>query len=547
MRLPRPLVSIAAGVLAIVPAIALASQPLAAQDPLHASIGNATGDLYGAGLAHGGDVDADGLPDLLVGAPGGLGGGYLRVLSAVDGAQIHRIPASNGAQHFGASFAALGDADGDGFGDFAVGAPGGVPGDGMLQIISGQFGLPMVHFTFLAGGGDTWPAAGASMASLGDLDADGQTEFAVGAPSLGDDAPGTVTIMRFQPPDFFYGTIHGVAKGDRFGSDVDSVGDVDGDDVPDFVVGSGAGGYARVHSGATLALLRHFTGPGSDYGRSVAGVGDLDLDGTPDIAVASPGLNLVDIFSGATGNLLRRFDALSGGFGSTIESMGDLDGDGVPDLAVGAPDDTGLGVSDAGSVVILSGATGAQLFKFVGNIAGAHAGGALAALPDADADGERELAIGATGEGALPVPAAGRAAVYSSVLAGLILPYGFGCPDSFLITPALELIGEPSAGGQVTLSITRGFPGSTAFLFLGTGQGLLPLANGCILWVDPTIPPLVQLPLGGVFPGSGAAMLMGSLPADTPPGVVLTFQAFEPVLDTPGDYASTAAVMLTTH
>jgi hypothetical protein len=516
--------------------------PAAGQTPLHASTGSADGDLHGAALADAGDVDGDGTTDLIIGAPAG---NYARVVSGLDGSQIHRVLGPAGPDLFGTSVIGVGDVNDDGHADFVVGAPGSVPGDGSVILYSGLEGGLLLDLTVLPGV-DPWPAGGTALATVGDLDADGTTEFLAGAPDLGGVGTGNVFILRYDVVDVVHGTLGGVSAGDQFGFDVASAGDVDADGVPDIIVGTGAGGYARVYSGATLTLLHHLTGPGGGYGRVVAGIGDVDGDGHDDVAVSAPGLNFVDILSGDTGTLLRRFDALAGDFGSSLAPMGDLDGDGVPDLAVGVPDEAALGVPGAGSSVILSGASGEQLFKFIGNVENARAGIALAALADPDGDGKRELAIGATGEGGPGLPMAGRAAVYPGFLAGLIRPYGFGCPDSFLITPSIEMIGDPTAAGEITLSITRGFPGSTAFVFIGTGQGVLPLSNGCILWVDPLLPPIMQLPLGGVFPGSGQVLVTGLLPHSLPAGTVLTFQAFEPVLDSPGEIASTGAVQITT-
>jgi hypothetical protein len=544
---PAPLVVAPLVVALLVVALLVAAAPLGAQTPLYESLGNATRDEYGAALADADDVDLDGIADLLAGAPAGADGGYMRVLSGDGESQIWRIPAPFGAQRFGHALTGIGDADLDGVPDFAVGAPDGGPGDGRVILFSGGTGAPILSIVSPASPANPWPAMGFSLATVGDLDGDGVIEFLAGAPALGGGSPGEVLVLTHDPPLVLYATLFGVDPGDQFGFDVADAGDVDGDGVHDILVGTGAGGYARVHSGATLVLLHHFTGPGEGYGRVVSGLGDVDGDGFDDVAVGSPGLDFVDVFSGDTGALLRRFDALSGAFGSAIAPLGDLDGDGTPDLAVGSPDDAPLGVEGAGSTVILSGATGGQLFMFIGSVEGARVGGALAALGDATADGERELAVGATGEGGFALPASGRVAVYSGALAGLILPYGFGCPDSFLITPVLELIGDPTGGGVVTLSITRGFPGSTAVVFIGTGQGLLPLSNGCILWVDPLLAPVLLLPLGGVFPGTGSALVTGVLPPILPPGTVLAFQAFEAVLDTPGDFASTGAVQLTTY
>src|SRR5262245_15844627 len=159
------------------------------------------------------------------------------------------------------------------------------------------------------------------------------------------------------------------------GNSVAAAGDVDGDGVPDVIVGAPSAfdgfGRARVYSGATGATLRTFASSvqNDQFGFSVAGVGDLDGDGIGDVIVgilqSSAGgvtaAGRATVFSGATGLPLwsrdgtQPFDFL----GSAVARVGDLDGDGVEDPAVGVIYGDNGPAFDAGRVEVLSGATGA--------------------------------------------------------------------------------------------------------------------------------------------------------------------------------------------
>ena len=145
-----------------------------------------------------------------------------------------------------------------------------------------------------------------------------------------------------------------------FGGAVAGVGDVNGDGVPEIVVGAygqdvdgnADQGQAFVFSGATGDRIRTLDMPTrrfiAFFGYAVAGVGDVDGDGVPDVVVSAPtrveGSDLppgqVFVFSGATGALLRTLNSPSPDgealFGGAVAGIGDVDADGVPDVIVGA-------------------------------------------------------------------------------------------------------------------------------------------------------------------------------------------------------------------
>jgi hypothetical protein len=277
----------------------------------------------------------------------------------------------------------------------------------------------------------------------------------------------------------------------------------------------------------------------------VAGLGDLDHDGTDDVAIGAPTFDTVDVMSGATGLLLRRFDALGGSFGASLAPLGDVDGDGTTDLLIGSPDDTLLEVDSCGSALVVSGQTGGHLFKFFGNMASEHAGTAVASLGDTDGDDLPELLLGTPGE-VVPVDArVGSVKAYSGKLSNAFKAYGFGCPNSFLITPAIELLGDPLPGGDLILSLTRLFPGTVAVVFIGLGPGFAPLSNGCILWVAPVLPAKLVFPLGDFPFGADTATVAGHIPPAVPAGFVVTFQTFVADEFADGGFATSGAVQLT--
>ena len=131
--------------------------------------------------------------------------------------------------------------------------------------------------------------------------------------------------------------------------------------------------------------------PGANFGAALASVGDVNGDGVPDLAVGVPNYDRVDlfdqgqvvVFSGATGSLLRTLQDRSlhagGQFGRALAGVGDVNDDGVPDLAVGAPLRDVESCCDQGQVVVFSGVTGTPLLTLPPRPqAGANFGVALA-------------------------------------------------------------------------------------------------------------------------------------------------------------------------
>ena len=245
--------------------------------------------------------------------------------------------------YFGYSTAFLGDLDGDGVGDMAVGGwDSARQNRGSVWILFlNTDGTVKSHqrinetvggFTGMLDDNDRF---GQSVASLGDLDGDGVGDLAVGA--YGDDDGGNNhgavwilflktdgTVKRHQKISDIEGGFDGILdNGVRFGASVVSLGDLDGDGVGDLAVGADRDNDGGGHHGAVWVLF-------------------LNRDGMVD------GHQKISDTQGGFDGTLDDSDS----FGWSLASLGDLDGDGVGDLAVGAVGDNDGG-PDHGAVWVL--------------------------------------------------------------------------------------------------------------------------------------------------------------------------------------------------
>ena len=247
------------------------------------------------------------------------------------------------------------------------------------------------------------------------------------------------------------GNFNGVLDdGDRFGSAVANIGDLEVDGVTDFAVGSPLDDDGGPDRGAVWILFMNDDGTvdieqkisdtegfllgdlnlddNDQFGSAVAELGDLNRDGILDIAVGAPldddagsdrgavwilFLNQDGTVQSAqkiTQNLGGFFGELEDNdqFGGAIANIGDLNNDTVTDIAVGArfSDDGG---SDRGAVWILSLTVDGTVFasqkvseisgNFEGELAdGDYFGSSVAGIGDLDADGVEDIATGAIGD-----------------------------------------------------------------------------------------------------------------------------------------------------
>lgn len=287
-----------------------------------------------------GDVDRDGVPDVVASAPGGK---LVLVLSGRDGREIRRIMGDSTDTGFPGGAAGAGDVDGDGYADIVVGAPGASgtgAGAGRAIVFSGKTGARLL----VLDGERAGDAFGSAVAG-------GKGVLAIGAPSAGASHRGRVYVFdgKSATPRFVEDADStGAALGAMF---VDITGDVDGDGRADVfatdytnAARGRASGRAYVFSSATGKNVLTLTGdPGETLGTSASRAGDVDGDGRADLAVgawqyggAAWSGGRVTVFSGKDGHVLRRFTGRVPGetLGFDAVGIGDVDGDGRVDFLI---------------------------------------------------------------------------------------------------------------------------------------------------------------------------------------------------------------------
>jgi large repetitive protein len=399
-----------------------------------------TGDRFGTSVASSvGDIDGDGIPDNVVGASlddtGAVdsGAAYVIFLNA-DGTAKGKQKLANGiggfaagtnklGDHFGESVAGLGDIDADGIPDIAVSAPGvdvGLVLDrGAVYVLrltaSGQ--VKAGGTTLLRQGVANIPAStsaltgehfGSSVAGIGDINADGVRDIVIGMEGFEVNAlstdEGAAMIVPLQASGAAVaGVTHLVTDGsadlpansldllDGFGNAVAGPGDIDGDGIPDVVVGAHLDDDGSLDHGAAWVLFMRrngtvrasqkisktvggFSSPlgllETGFATSLGAAGDIDGDGVPDLVVGEPFNDQNGLDNGAVFALYMKADGtvrayvefsdgmnglprgtvgLGDNFGYGVGGIGDMNADGYPDIAVGAPLDISGGLAN-GSV-----------------------------------------------------------------------------------------------------------------------------------------------------------------------------------------------------
>lgn len=417
------------------------------------------GDSFGISVSVLGDLDGDGVQDLAVGAQGDDGDdrdlnddyGGVWILQLNNDGTVKNQTLINAAEGglgarlepqdwFGYSVEGLGDIDGDGTYDLAIGAGGdddggngrgavyltGLNSDGSvanqqkISSSSGGFGGQLIN----------QDAFGFSAARLGDLNQDGFDDLVVGHVFNDDggfdsgglfsiflDGTGQVLNQReiANGKGGFGGTLDPI---DELGRSVSLIGDLDGDGVVDLASGAFGDSDGAPTAGSLWILFMKPDGTvrdeqkisatsggfdgaldfGSRFGSAVAPVGDLDADGVLDLVVgASRGplfylgpSRLFVLFMNRDGTVKDQREigqGLSGftgpiedgdRFGTSVHSLGDLDGDGVTDIAVGANGDDEGGF-DHGAVYILF-LNGKQTFQWRSVLPGTAGTGGIPGL-----------------------------------------------------------------------------------------------------------------------------------------------------------------------
>jgi hypothetical protein len=476
-----------------------------AQTPLFVFDGD-PGDRLGFSVASVGDLDGDGRAEVIAGAyqdnEGGINGGTATVFSGASGAPLFEVVGGVGAW-LGSAVAGAGDVNQDGTPDFVTG----MPNVDRARVFSGLNGAELYTFD----GADT-TEFGKSVAGAGDVNADGYADVIVGGPFTG---TGYANVYSG-----FDGSLLHAFTGEKsfegFGTSVAGVGDIDQDGSDDVAIGSPTFGQAtstglvRVHSGATGAELWRWRGPIQAWaGQSVAAAGDIDGDSVPDVIVGAPevikvgGAGQAFVISGANGQAIRSFagDSPDDEFGHSVGGLGDFDGDGVPDVVVGAwlDDDNGL---ESGSARVFSGASGNEITTYYGEAADDHFGGAVAGAGQVNADGSGELVVGAF-RNDVGGNNAGRVYVYAGSCFGALGNYctagvsASGCQATLAATGTASA--TASSGFVLSAADVEGLRNGAFFYGTG-GRQANAWGNGTSLRC--VVPPVRRL---GTMSGTGTA------------------------------------------
>ena len=417
---------------------------------------NSSGTSISSGLSvsAAGDVNGDGLTDLIVGAPN-YSHSYVVFGKTVNDAMNLSALGTGGfeingdsSSQSGTSVSAAGDVNGDGLADLIVGAPG----KNVSYVVFGKTSSAAVNLTALGTGGfqlkdEDFSVSGYSVSAAGDVNADGLADLIVGAYGVNDGAGRSYVVFGKTSSSAMnlsaLGTggfvINGGSTDINAGWSVSDAGDVNGDGLADLIVGAPLSNRSYVVFGKTATtavdLSPSVTGgfvingdsASFNSGFSVSAAGDVNGDGLADLIVGASqadtyvdvgqvnvsygrsyvvfgqsttvAINLSAVATGVGGFVIKGFDAarLSG---YSVSAAGDVNGDGLTDLIVAAPGTNrsfvvfGRSTSDAIDLEAVSMGLGGFLINGVGVWDSSDL--SVSAAGDVNGDGLADLMLGAS-------------------------------------------------------------------------------------------------------------------------------------------------------
>jgi VCBS repeat-containing protein len=378
-------------------------------------------DRSGFSVSGAGDINGDGIDDLIIGAPltdaNGSNSGESYVvfgsdagfsssleLSSLDGSNGFAIKGIDFRDKFGSSVSGVGDINGDGIDDLIIGAPEASSYSGESYVVFGSDASfsSSLELSSLDGsngfaieGIDFGDEFGSSVSGAGDINGDGIDDLIIGAPEadpdgissgssyvvFGSDA-GFSSSLELSSLDGSNGfVINGINRGDEFGSSVSGAGDINGDGIDDLIIGAPEADPNSHNSGSSYVVFGSDAGFSSSLelssldgnngfvingialgdrsGHSVSGAGDIDGDGIDDLIIGAPnartnGSSLGESYivfgsdagfsgslelwslDGSNGLVINGISRL-GRFGHSVSGAGDINNDGISDLLISAP------------------------------------------------------------------------------------------------------------------------------------------------------------------------------------------------------------------
>lgn len=363
--------------------------------------GEAAGDQFGWIARRLGDVDGDGVPDIITSAPtarsasGAEQAGRVYVYSTKTGKRLWSADGDAAKDQLGSGVEAAGDTNHDGIPDVIASAPGG----DYAKVYSGRDGRVLLTL-HAETRGDSF---GVHAAGAGDVNHDGYDDVIVGAPGAG--PAGRAYVFSGKDGRALL-TLSGEASGDRFGNAV--AGYTDAKRLL-LIVGAPRGGAShtgRAYVYSTLSAKPVFVIDADDTGAALGGMflsvpGDMDGDGVPDVYASDwrnnakgPSTGRVYVHSGKDGHRLLTLtgETAGEGFGTSPSVAGDVDGDGIADLIVGAWQYSGAAMS-GGRAYLYSGKSGTLLKTYTCRTPGDAFGFDAVTLGDVDGDGTADFLI----------------------------------------------------------------------------------------------------------------------------------------------------------
>lgn len=363
------------------------------------------------------DINHDGFQDYLVGAPHASGGrfyGHFGGPNADETADL-TLAGDDTADQFGRSICGSGDLNGDGLNDLVIGEARGRTGKGRVHVYLGTEPFDATPDLVLLGE-DDYDHFGVDIEDL-DFNADGFDDIVVGAYFNRENTGRAYLYLGGRFPDATADMVFaGEARGDGLSNSI-SHGDLNHDGYDDLVMGaywSDAGGFdaGRVyvyHGGPAPDAIADFTfdgAAGDGFGNEASASGDYDGDGVVDLVVcafsnSTGGYQAGAVYGFRGGTTMDRLpdfvlvgEKTGDQFGRTAVAC-DVSGDGFADVVVGAVDQD-AGGPDAGRVYVFLGGremSDAPAVVLTGNAKGDNFG-TLLATPDVG-DGRGALLVGA--------------------------------------------------------------------------------------------------------------------------------------------------------